>query len=323
MPIVIPDTVDFSSYLEGPEEDAHVRSPLQYAEEVKKLFRSDEQSGLMLPWQSTQEFLRVRPGEVTIWAGINGHGKTLLLSQVKLFLMAQGARVCEASMEMKPHRTLHRAVQQAGCTTNPSDEYIDQFTEWCDGKLYLYDQQGMVSPDRIIAVSRYAQRELGCTQMLIDSMMKCGISSVDFDGQKNFIAQLCAHAMDTGMHVHLVAHSRKGESELDRIGKFEVKGASEIIDQVDNLNLVWRNKRKEERLRIDPNDAEAMEMCDAILSNEKQRNGRPGDERSYALFLDRKSISFTDRRGKHCVPLAIDGKPVSSITETGMMEVPF
>lgn len=326
MPTIVDDHIDFDRYLSGPEDDAHVRSPVQYGVDVKALFRSDSVGdGLILPWPKTQDYFRLRPGEVTIWAGINGHGKTLLHSQVQLAIMQQGGKVCSASMEMKPARTLHRMVQQAACTTSPSDEYIDAFVEWADNKLYLYDQQGVVTPERMLALARYARYELGIGHMVIDSLMKCGIHTEDYNGQKEFIAQLSAHAMDTGMHVHLIAHSRKGDDERDRIGKFSVKGASEITDQVDNLFLVWRNKGKEEKLRMWKIDAEeARTIPDCILTNEKQRHGRPGDERGYSLWLDVASSGFVESPGRHVIPLDLNmQKKAEAEGAVKMMEVPF
>ncbi|HEY9462780.1 MAG TPA: AAA family ATPase [Vicinamibacterales bacterium] len=293
--IIKPDTIDFAQYLTGPAESANVRAPSLYTEEVKALFKRDaDGSGLMLPWTSTHPFVRIRPGEVSIWAGVNGHGKSLLLSQVELSLMQQGERVCKASMEMKPAESLHRMVQQAACVPIPSDDYIDAFAEWLNDKLFLYDQLGTVKTDRILSLARYAHKELGCGHFVIDSMMKCGIGVQDYDAQKAFIDELCAHAKDTGQHVHLVAHSRKTSNEAEEtMDKMGVKGASEITDQIDNLWIVWRNKAKEKALAA--GDMKRINEPDCLLLNEKQRHGRAGSERTYGLALDHASQSFVEK----------------------------
>ena len=293
--IIKPDSIDFAQYLTAPAESANVRAPSIYTDEVKALFKRDaNDEGLRLPWQSTHPFVRVRPGEVTIWGGVNGHGKSLLLSQVELSLMQQGERVCKASMEMRPAESLHRQVQQAACVPVPSDAYIDAFTEWLNDRLFLFDQMGTVKSDRIIALCRYAHKELGCTQMVIDSLMKCGVGVQDYDAQKAFIDELCAHAKDTGQHIHLVAHSRKTSNEMEEtIDKMSIKGASEITDQVDNLFLVWRNKAKEKALAA--GDMKRINEPDCLLMNEKQRHGRAGSERTYGLALDHASQSFVEK----------------------------
>lgn len=310
--IVTPDSIDFAQYLKGPTESANVRAPSLYTDEVKALFRRDaSDEGLRLPWKSTQQFVRVRPGEVTIWGGVNGHGKSLLLSQVELHLMVQGERVCKASMEMRPAESLHRMVQQAACVAVPGDAYIDAFTEWLNDRLFLYDQMGTVKTDRILSLARYAHKELGCTQFVIDSMMKCGIGTADYDAQKAFVDELCAHAKDTGQHIHLVAHSRKTSNEMEEtIDKMAIKGASEITDQVDNLFLVWRNKAKEKSIAA--GDMKRFNEPDCLLMNEKQRHGRAGCERTYGLALDPNAQSFVEK-GETAQPLKLDMK----------VEVPF
>jgi twinkle protein len=313
--VVLPDTIDFEAYLAGPSEDAHIRSPAAYSEDVKAMFRDDQVGyGYMLPWARTVSTVRIRPSEVSVWAGVNGHGKTLLLLQVMLSLMRQNAKVCIASMEMPIKATLKRMVMQAAATTNPSDAYIDAFMKWLDGRLYLYDQLGTVESTRIIALARYAHRELGCDQMVIDSLLKCGIGVTDWDGQKRFVGELCAHAMGTTQHVHLVAHSRKMQDERQQIDKMAVKGAGDITDQVDNLFLVWRNKPKEEAKRMGKTDKD--DQPDAALTCDKQRHGPPeGGEDRWGLWYDRRSNAFTESSKARAWPLELQ------MCESG--EVPF
>jgi twinkle protein len=294
----IKDNIDFAKYLQGPTENPSVRAPDAYGDEIKSLFRRDaDGSGLTLPWRSTHPNVRIRPGEVTIYAGINGHGKSLILSQIELWLMRQGEKICKASMEMRPAESLHRMVQQAAGVPLPGDDYVDAFTQWLSDKLYLFDQMGTVKRDRILSLARYSQKELGCGHIVIDSLMKCGIGIQDYDGQKSFIDELCAHAKDTGQHVHLVAHSRKGQNEAeDTIDKFSVKGASEITDQVDNLFLVWRNRAKEKSMAAGEGRHAAEPDC--LLSHEKQRHGKAGSEQVYGLALDHQSQSFIEKGGR-------------------------
>ena len=64
----------------------------------------------------------------------------------------------------------------------------------------------------------------------------------DLTGQKDFVDALCTIAQDTGLHIHLVCHMRKGENEDAARLKFDIKGAGEITDLVDNI-LIWKNMR--------------------------------------------------------------------------------
>jgi len=124
-------------------------------------------------------------------------------------------------------------------------KYIEKFHDWTNEKLWIYDQMGRVKKDRIMQVIRYCSEELKIQHMVVDSLMKCGIGTDDYNAQKEFVNDLCTHAQDSEMHIHLVAHARKGQSEDTRTGKFDIKGASEITDQVDNVFTIFRNKKKE------------------------------------------------------------------------------
>jgi twinkle protein len=304
---VIDDSINFAEYLKGPAEDADIKSAYDYAEQVKALFADDSiGKGYLLPWAKTNDHIRVRPGEVSIWAGKNGSGKSLMLSQVEISLMRQGAKIIKMSFEMKPARSMHRAVQQASGTSNPSNEYIDAFHRWTDGRMWMYDQQGSVKKDRVLAVARLAQERWGCDQVIIDSMMKCGIDVDDYNEQKRFINDLCSHAMDTGQHIHLVCHSKKTEGEHQRMGKGDIAGVANISDQVENIYLVWRNTKKEDD--IGRGVKVEAGVPDATIDNCKQRNGRMGDEQKYALYVDQKSMSFVDRPGQLPQILDLDCK---------------
>jgi twinkle protein len=75
------------------------------------------------------------------------------------------------------------------------------------------------------------------------------------------------------IHIHIVHHVRKGQSENDMPGKFDARGSGTIVDQVDQVITVWRNKKKEEMMRNPVNHAEWQEKPDCILSVDKHRHG--------------------------------------------------
>lgn len=275
------DAVDFSAYENEFPEQANVIPAFAFSEVVIDYFNGRlGKQGLPLPWSKTHGKISLRPGEVSVWAGINGSGKSLLLNQIMLQAMSQGETACIASMEMKPHITMARMTRQASGSNIPTEEFIRAFHSWTDGKLWLYDQQGVVDAKRIIAVMRYCQaglqhegKKISVNHFVIDSLMKCGIGVDDYNRQKSFVDQLCAHARDFGVHVHLVAHERKGESSRKMGDKFSVKGASEIIDQVDNAFIFWRNKDKEDEAHKPTPSIDVMQEPDCILRCDKQRHG--------------------------------------------------
>lgn len=293
------DEIDFSKYESDHPESAHVLPAYAFSEIVIDAFAGRMGTrGIPLPWSKTHGNISLRPGEVSVWAGINGSGKSLVLNQIIMNAMRFDETCCIASMEMKPYLTMKRMTRQAAGTRVPDDEFIRRFHRWTDGKLWLYDQLGVVKSERIMSVMRYCQDGLRnngepvkIKHFVIDSLMKCGIAVDDYNRQKAFIDQLCAHARDYGVHVHLVAHERKGESSRKMGDKFSVKGASEIIDQVDNAFIFWRNKDKEEESQKPDPDDDVLSQPDAVLRCDKQRHGEW--EGKVALWFDPESQQYT------------------------------
>lgn len=290
---------DFEKYMEERDtsEHANVKPATDFEVELLKHFNSDPVfAGASLPWIKTQEQFRLRPAEVTLWPGINGHGKSLVLGQIILHLL-KDQKACIASFEMKPVTTLSRMCRQALGGNNPTDDYIKRFCERAGDRLWFYDQHGTVKPSRVLGVVYYAAEKLGVQHFVIDSLMKCGISEDDYNGQKRFIDQLCAAAKDTGCHIHLVAHSRKGQDELSPPNKMDVKGSGSITDQVDNVMTVWRNKRKEQALAMGKADLETKDQADTLIICDKQRHGEW--EGKIGLWYESESMRFRPTKEKN------------------------
>lgn len=294
---LIDDNIDFAQYMQ--EAESHnVQPASNWLEATVAAFypTADEPRLPGMLWQKTRDKVRFRPGEVSLWAGINGHGKSMLLSQVVLDLCYQAERVMVASFEMKPVKQMHRMSRQACGSRLPTRDFLEVFHQWTDERLWIYDHVGAVEWKKLIAVMRYAAKELGITHFVIDSLMKCVKGDDDYSAQKDFVNDLCAFAQTHDAHVHLVHHVRKGESEHKTPGKFDVKGAGAITDQVDNVFIVWRNKKAEQEASGDP-------TC--ILACEKQRNGE--FEGKFGLWFDVDSQQYTEALSELPAMYGVDG----------------
>jgi twinkle protein len=205
--------------------------------------------------------IRIRPGEMSVWAGINGHGKSTMLVQVLLWLADQGSRGLVASFEMEPERSIQKMFHMFVGGPFEDEAQLDRFNDYCKDKLWIYTQTGTVASSRVLELMHYGVQELGIQQFVIDSLMKCGLGVDDYSAQKMFVDELSTFAKDNGVHVHLVAHSRKRDNENSPISKFDIKGAGEITDMADNVFTLFRNK------------TEDRQAPDAILICDKQRHG--------------------------------------------------
>ncbi len=299
----IRDDLDFSSYM-GLTDSAHqVRPSGVFVDDVIDYFHSGNGPvGDALPWEKTRDLIRFRPAEVTLWSGLNGQGKSLMLGQACIGFAKEGKRTAIASFEMRPQITLARMCRQASAAAKPSAEFIREFHRVTDGRLWLYDQQGTVKIAKVLAVIRYCADRLKIDHFMIDSLMKCGVPEdgpAALTAQKNFVDELTVAARDTGVHIHLVAHSKKGKDEFDAPGKMDVRGSGSITDQVDNVLITWRNKRKE--IELARGEYARQREPDAMLLCEKQRNGDA--EPRINLWFDPKSTQYLESGTAQAAPL--------------------
>ena len=79
--------------------------------------------GFSFEWECMNH-IRIRPAELSVWAGINGHGKSMIASMVALMGARAGEKTVIASFEMPAHKTLGRMVKQATGDSTPSKSRI-------------------------------------------------------------------------------------------------------------------------------------------------------------------------------------------------------
>lgn len=294
---VLSDDIDFSKYLRESEAHQRVKDASVWVDELEKEIDNPPLvQECPLPWPKTLRRFAMRPGEVTLWAGQNGSGKSLITGLVALSLV-QSHKVGILSFEMKPKRSLARMIRQFHgseiefLAPDFKRDIYRRFREYALGKIFFYDQQGTVRGDQVISVSRYMAKEVGITHIFVDSVMKVVEGEDDYNGQKKFVDEICALARDLNVHVHLIHHIRKGHSDEQMPDKVSIKGTGAIADQVDNILLVYRNKKKEHQKQagafVEPDTPDAMLMC------EKQRNGEYEDW--LPLWFDRASNQYLEK----------------------------
>ena len=308
---LIPDSIDLSAYLE-PESAVAVRPASYFADRTLDVLAGRNQAqGLPLPWAKTAGLFSFRPGELTVWTGYKGHGKSMLLSQCLLSGLERGERVLILSPEFRPEGVLARKVRQAACCPSPTEAFARRFLAWAGaGRLWLFDHQGSLTPDTVLSVIRYAIDKHRVTHVLVDSLMKCGIGPDDYARQKKLVDDLQSIAHQADIHLHLIAHARKGESDDKPARLHDVKGASELADMAENVLSVWKNKRKLDAQSR--GDHKHLDEPDALLVVDSQRNGE-GWTGSFALWYDQPSFQFIGE--KHHRPTHWSGETTTEVQE--------
>ena len=294
---LIPDDIDWASYARQTEARVKVKAASVFADELLAEFKPRDPKHKPAEMFSTKlrDRIEFRAGELTAWAGYNGHRKSMFTGQVALDLMTAGYRTLLASFEMQPGRSLARMARQALGTAHPASPSLQGFSRWTDSRLWMFDHVGRISPDVCLAVCRYFAEELKGQQVFVDSMMMVCGSEESMDEQKQFVTDLVRCAQETGLHIHLITHCRKPQQGEEKPPtKYDLRGSAAISDQAHNVITVWANKDKHLALQKDPSDAVALAKPDARVAVEKQRNG--SWEGAVALWWDAASLRFCDDR---------------------------
>jgi len=268
------------------------------ADVVSHYNRDPATEGFETPWSHSLPW-RVRPGELTVWSGFSGHGKTLGLNQLMLHLAQQGCSIFDASLEIRPGLTLYYMTRCAMAKKHASKEEAEACVSWLNDRMFFLDCIGTVNVDRLMHAMEYARKRHGVDVFVIDSLFKCGMSGEDYGAARAFSDRLTSFANNTGAHVILVAHSRKTQNgnELTPPSKSDVAGSSDITNAAFNVIVFWRNKIKKRKIdeARQANDIETLsqwlDQPDGKIIIDKQRFG-DGQESEIVTFFDPDACQF-------------------------------
>lgn len=281
------DSIDYRAYEAQTEPAVRVRKASTFRDELLAQFARAENGDRGAEMFSTKlrNCIEFQPGEVTVWSGYNGHRKSMFTGQVALDLCVQNQRTLIVSLEMQPEKTLARMAKQASGSAIPQAGLLEAFSRWTDGRLWLFDHLGRLTPQVTVAVCRYFAQELKGKHVFIDSMMMVCSSEESLDEQKQFVTDIVRVAQETNLHIHLVTHCRKPQSGDDGKPptKYDLRGSAAISDQAHNVVTVWVNKAKKVETE-----------ADMLISVAKQRNGE--FEGGVSLWWHKPSMRFLDDR---------------------------
>jgi len=261
--------IEWGKYVLSDDDIQRFVDPMSLTAQISDVLHCrGAREGVPLPWPGLETQVRLRGGKLSLWAGINHHGKTAMLKLLALHLARAGQRVCIASLEESPEETMADMVQLALPDENvlEHDDWIEFVCEWVSGKLWLYNQTRMMDTQRVLALIAYAAKEKRCTHFILDSLMRTGLAQDDYEGQRVFVNHLTNYARQLGIHIHLVHHIVKVD-ETQVPGRDSIRGTGAITDQADHVFIVWR----------DVAEQKAFDAPDGLLVVAKNRGLRPAN----------------------------------------------
>lgn len=215
-------------------------------------------------------------GDVTVWTGKRGEGKSTLLSQIMIDAVNDGKNVCAYSGELRADRFQYWTdLQAAGrqhiqehtdSKTGKVKHYIEpkirqKIHDWYNCRYWLYDNAIAIQEEEvtILKVFEIAAKRYDCRVFLVDNLMTADYGRMtdnDFYRQQSrFVGQLVSFANRHNCHVHLVAHPRK---ESGKLSSDSVSGSGDITNRVANVISVERTVR-------------GKDGCDVIIDIKKNR----------------------------------------------------
>ena len=192
-------------------------------------------------------------GQVSVWSGLNGSGKSAFLNQQILEYVRQGYKVMLFSGELMDYsikNILYRLVagkQYLKLSDNKTYWYLADdkikraIDEYIGNKVYVYNNKFGAKPKEIIETIRYAKEKLGVQIIILDNLMTMNLKDLNynkFEAQSELAKMIASLSKELELHIHIVMHPTKTTGFLR---KNDISGSADLSNAVDNVFIVHRN----------------------------------------------------------------------------------
>lgn len=189
------------------------------------------------------------PGEVSVWSGVNGSGKSNFLLQECLEFASQKVKTMLFSGEMKGSTIKDMAckmcigkdglVQHENYWLIKDPRSEELAIAWLSKYLLVYKNEATTEANEMIQAIRYAVSK-GCKAVILDNLMTLDLRQLDrdkYEAQSMFAKMLATLAKELNVHIHIVMHPRKVSGFLR---KEDISGSADLTNAVDNVFIVHR-----------------------------------------------------------------------------------
>jgi twinkle protein len=186
-----------------------------------------------------------RPGELSIYTGPTGMGKTTLLTQLSLDFAMQGVNTLWGSFELSNVRLVKKMLHQFAGVDFADPAHLDQFDYHADRfralPLYFLRFWGSTDVDQIIDAMAYAVYVYDVEHIVLDNlqfMTGRRASGMDrFQVLDDAIERFRRFASEQETHISLVIHPRK-QAEHVSLHMSDVFGSAKAIQEADNVIIL-------------------------------------------------------------------------------------
>lgn len=263
---VYPRLKDFNEYLqcEMPEEyilqdiqraegmfQAPVHSVSDYQETAIEALQNPELLvGLDTPYPTVTSMIAgVRMGEITVFSGLTGSGKSTYSSDLtNHMVLNHNLKAMIISPEMREHDILLGLANNYYRKMVTDADELSQYCKKVEDKLFIADVFNRWSDDsnllkRVFDMVHFAVNTLGVQFVVIDHM-RLFLNPSSAENERHaidtFMAK-CVHTAATNdVHIWLVVQPRALDGQTKKITMHHLKGSGNIIQDAHNIMLIHK-----------------------------------------------------------------------------------
>ena len=214
-------------------------------------------------------------GDLTVWTGRRGEGKSTMLNIIALEAIEQGEKVCYYSGELSAQRLLYwlelaaagrENVKKGFDRKNSRDFYYvphhirGMIRRWMDERLFVYDNTlpGAGGADSLLKAFHAVKSRKDCRVFILDNLMTVTLAQTRsgyFQEQSAFVGRLVEFAAGRNAVVHLVAHPRKVSGEITGD---DIAGTGDIANRAANVLTLER---------VNEEEAAAFDVAIRVIKN--------------------------------------------------------
>lgn len=194
-----------------------------------------------------------RPGEVVVVTGGTGSGKTTLVQQTVVDLLAAGVPVGLLSLEAPIRRVVLDLCSVARAAPRQEEMTEENHAAWTalSERLHLYQHFGSTETGNVVARMRYMARALGCRVLVLDhlSIVVSGFEA-DSDERRSIdrlMTQVATLAQEVEAAILVVSHLRRPDKgaheEGGRVTLADLRGSGSIAQLAHTVVAVERDQQ--------------------------------------------------------------------------------
>ncbi|KAL8426480.1 hypothetical protein Efla_001782 [Eimeria flavescens] len=269
---------------------------------------------LRLPLLLLQLLRGFRRGELSIWTGGTGAGKTTALSQLSLDFCAQGVPTLWGSFEVNNVRLLRMMLLQfsGGVAGGGRKEFARVADAFAQLPLWLLRFHGSTSVEEVLDAMDYAVYAHDVGHVVIDNLQFMlsgqGRQGDIWDLQNAAIAAFRSFATQRNVHLSIVVHPRKEDDNVP-LGLSSVFGSVKSTQEADNVVILQRQAaaagsssargEQQQQLRLLQHGLRRHRQRQMRYSLEVRKNRFSGELGSVPYVFDPQSLLMRVSRLQH------------------------